>query len=98
LTIPVQAATQIQGGARDEQRALDEVVRAQIDLNHGHRKAAMHRAAKAETLLLNAQQAGTYNDPRSLAALEQAHSALLQGHAQDAAVALRAAESNLKTP
>lgn len=38
------------------------------------------------------------NDPKSLATLEQAHSASLKGNSQNAGLPLRTAENNLKTP
>jgi hypothetical protein len=98
IALPALAAPRTQAAAQDEQRALDAIVRAQIDLKRHQGAAARNDAAKAETVLLNAQQAGTYKDLRSLAALERAHRDFLARQWSGAATQLKTAERSLMSP
>jgi hypothetical protein len=95
---PAVATPNSVAATRAEQRALDSIIRAQIDLSHHLDKAAMHRTAVAETVLLNEQQSGAYHDPRTLAALERSHADIMQGRYKAARVALHKAEADLRTP
>jgi hypothetical protein len=96
--VPAGAMTRVQAGTEAEQQVLDDMVRAQVDLGHHWNTAALDNAGNAETVLLNAQQAGIYNDPKSLAAIERAQVDLRGQSAHSSAPALRTAESDLVTP
>ncbi len=81
-----------------EQNALDDMVAARAALSHNRAPAAIEQEERAETVLLNAQQAGTYRDPPALGALEQAHADLLHGKTKEAQAQIVIAEDDLRTP
>jgi hypothetical protein len=89
-----------QQATADEQRVLDDIVKAEIDMHNraGDRMAALDRVERAETVLLNARQAGYYKDPQALKSLETADAALRQGKADGVRQDLRTAENALRTP
>jgi hypothetical protein len=102
-TTPAATAMQtarVHKAVSDEQRAIDDLVKARTDLAHGWRRAALDRTEKAETVLLNAQQDGAYSAPDALKAIESADASLRQGgaHMKDASHALQHAEDALVTP
>jgi hypothetical protein len=98
FTLPALAATRATAAVQDEQHALDDLVGAQVDLTHHHDQSALNSAGNAETVLLNGRQAGDYNDPASLNAVERAHGDLITHHWQAGQQALRAAENDLALP
>jgi hypothetical protein len=98
FTLPAVAMTRVQAAVHDEQHALDDLVGAQVDLVHHHDQTALNSAGNAETVLLNGRQAGDYNDPASLNAVERAHGELIAHHWRAGQQALRAAENDLALP
>jgi hypothetical protein len=84
----------------DQQRAVDDVVRARIDLDHGRRRGALNRTEQAETVRLNARQDGTYDAADALKSLESADALLRQAKVdtKNASQTLRTAEAGLATP
>jgi predicted NAD/FAD-dependent oxidoreductase len=90
--------TSIQAATQAEQKALDDVVRAETALSHAHRYAALDDVEKAQVTLLNAQGAREYKAPGTLAALTKAHGALLSNDASAATGDLATAEAAFTTP
>jgi hypothetical protein len=88
---------QAQMTVADEQHALDDIAKARDDLDHGRRRAALNRAEDAETVLLNAQEAGIQR-PQALKALETAEDALRHGSTKGVMQDLRGAEAALRAP
>ena len=91
-----QPTTHMQAAAADEKAALADIVRAEINLNHG--RGTVNQVEKAETILLNAQQSGEYRAPKALTALEQARTDLGSRDAKAEVKDLQAAKAALQTP
>ena len=70
-----------QAGAQPRQNAIDHIVGAETALSSGHPITALTDAENAETVLLNAQQAGSlqYPEARTLVALSSADRDLQTG-------------------
>ena len=82
----------------DRQHTLNDIIQAEIAIGHRHAAQALVRTGRAETVLLNAQQAGELKAPQALVDVQRAHRALLRHHAQAADAALHQAQSALTTP
>lgn len=81
---------------QDRQRSINYIEDAQSLLTHGNGTMALDRIGRAETVLLNAQQAGDLKAPRALNDVERAHRDLLKHQTKDAQAALRAAGNALE--
>jgi hypothetical protein len=94
-SLPAAAMTRGQFAAQEQHRVANDMSAAQTALAAGNRLVAMNNAANAETILLNAQQFGGYENPATLAALKQTHDAFAQGKLQAATGALKIAQNDL---
>ena len=82
----------------DEQKALDDIVRARIDLRHGWNRAARDRMEKAETVLLNSDQAHRYSAPVVVTKLNEAREELAKHDTKAVSASLKSAQEALHTP
>ena len=87
-----------QAAAQEEQRTLDHIAQGSDALASGRQHAALVAVEQAETTLFNAQQAGSYTDPKAVDALNKAHAEIVQGKLPAAAGTLHSAEGDLVTP
>ncbi|MDB5410179.1 MAG: hypothetical protein JWL84_5091 [Rhodospirillales bacterium] len=98
FSLTAHAAPSVQASDHEEQRAIDDIARGDDALSSGHRHAAIVAIERAQTTLLNAEQAQTYSAPQAIAALDQAHAEVVKGQLKAAATTLHSAENDLKTP
>lgn len=98
LSLTARAAPTVQAADQEEQRAIDDLAHGDDALAAGHQKAALVAIERAQTTLLNARQAGTYQAPNAIEVLNDAHADVVQGKLHTAAGLLHSAEGDLKTP
>jgi hypothetical protein len=96
VSIAGYAMPQHMANAPAEQAAIDDIIQARTALSHGRPIAALTDTENAETVLLNAEQAGSIQDPEAtLAALSWADSDLQLGWSAAAASELDTAITDL---
>jgi hypothetical protein len=92
------AMPSVQAADQEEQRAIDDIAQGSDALVGGQQHAALVAVERAQTTLLNAQQAGSYTAPKAADALDRAHAEIVQGKLHQAADTLHTAEGALRTP
>jgi hypothetical protein len=98
VSLTAHAAPSVQTATREEQRTIDDIARGSEALATGKRHVALVAIERAETTLLNAQQAETYAAPQAIDALYRAHADVVKGQLGAASSMLHTAQGDLKTP
>jgi hypothetical protein len=98
LSLTAHAAPTAQALDQQEQRVIGDLARGDDAIAAGHQKAALVAIERAQTTLLNAEQAGTYQAPQAMQALDDAHADIVRDKLPAAAGLLHSAEGDLATP